>query len=808
MSRALYIFPNLSGCGIIESHELDQIEDVGTLELTRPACDDLGVIGEDGPADTRRKIKLNALGHLLKLLTATLNGKRASSRYLLISNLLTAMDEHKAEIAIIELEYGWLNFLAYASTSMLITNGYTVFVYWPGSHVVQRLSKLSIKFHTRMMLLVRLARFCGLFSNSSSSFQADQILSSFSQAAKPNSFKGLYQAKNGSTKLDGSGLYLRQDFWNTNIVGGSYAHTIYVAKELAKSSKGLTCLTTAKFKDFGRFGLTSRSLVWPISNTTYDTLSYLQAGAYFYNAVRLAAIDEQPDFLYERLCLGNANASRVSRELNIPYIVEYNGSELSILRSFGFPPPENSELLLAAENAAFEQASIISVVSEPIAQDLIDRGVAADKILINPNGVDTDDIRPPTQTERYHARNDLNYAEDDCVVCFLGTFGGWHGIGVLAQAIPQIVKANAKVKFLLIGDGDYRHLIDEQVTNHNLHDAVRITGLVPPEKARTMLRSCDICIAPHDRDMVDMPFFGSPIKVFEYMATGTAIVASDLRQIGEVLQPAITYSKETLPKNGGQARAMLVQPGNVNELAGAVTWLAQNTALRQTLGQNARDAAVNDFSWQAHVSRLWDFARTRENTHLVDAPVHSSTGATSKLSKYIPFKSLEGLSIFEFDNALSEEKLEMLPTDNFDLICSTSALTHTQNSNRLLQELHRSLKPSGCLVLALQPHDSLHFWWFVIWRLSVRHGFLQINPVWQINTRYNNSIVGTSSALAKTYSTKHIRVLCSSFAQVQMFRRSTAKKDSRNKPKWIPKNLWSRLQPWEWVMVAHKRARR
>ena len=59
-----------------------------------------------------------------------------------------------------------------------------------------------------------------------------------------------------------------------------------------------------------------------------------------------------------------------------------------------------------------------------------------------------------------------------------------------------------------------------------------------PKGAR-LLKACDIYVSPHSAHMIDSKFFGSPTKVFEYMAIGGGIVASDLEQIGQVLSPSL-----------------------------------------------------------------------------------------------------------------------------------------------------------------------------------------------------------------------------------------------------------------------------
>ena len=72
----------------------------------------------------------------------------------------------------------------------------------------------------------------------------------------------------------------------------------------------------------------------------------------------------------------------LSRELQIPYLVEYNGSELSMQRSFNNTSPVYADIYLKAEELAFRQASAISVISEPVKADLVSRGIDARRRLL------------------------------------------------------------------------------------------------------------------------------------------------------------------------------------------------------------------------------------------------------------------------------------------------------------------------------------------------------------------------------------------------------------------------------------------
>jgi glycosyltransferase involved in cell wall biosynthesis/ubiquinone/menaquinone biosynthesis C-methylase UbiE len=424
--------------------------------------------------------------------------------------------------------------------------------------------------------------------------------------ARPVPFRGLTAVPSESSKID-AGLYLRTDFWVRITSGGSYGHTCYVAKELAAVSNRFACLLPQRYDLLDTLGVVQAVMDPPPNGTNEDAI--VSASDHYYPLVKIACRLLRPAYIYERLCLGNWVAALLSRELQVPYLVEYNGSELSMQRSFNNTAPVYEDVYLKGEEVAFRQATAISVISEHVKADLVSRGIDARKILVNPNGADLERYAPASDDEKRRLRLSLGFADDDCVVGFTGTFGWWHGIDVLAAAVPRICAAAPSVKFLLIGDGTHKPQLDAEIERHQLQARVRSAGRVAQEEGARLLKACDIFVSPHNSHMVDQKFFGSPTKIFEYMAMGGGIVASDLEQIGEVLSPALRPADLERPDAAvTDQRSVLCTPGDVDEFIAGVVGLARRRDLASALGRNARQAVADHYSWQQHVARLWAFA--------------------------------------------------------------------------------------------------------------------------------------------------------------------------------------------------------
>jgi len=281
----------------------------------------------------------------------------------------------------------------------------------------------------------------------------------------------------------------------------------------------------------------------------------------------------------------------LSKWTGIPFILEYNGSETWMADYWD--PARFRNLLRLCEEVSLSRANLIVVVSEALKQDLLRRGIAEQRILLNPNAVDPAVFQPGCGGDE--VRRKFGLAPSDVVIGFVGTFHYWHGIKVLEQAIQQVLRDEltdeviGKLRFLLVGEGLLR---GEMISNLEtyLRSRVFFTGLIPHERIAAYLDAADILVSPHVHMPDGQPFFGSPTKIFEYMAMAKGIIASNLDQLSQVLKH--------------EGSAWLVEPGSVSELASAIVLLARNPALRNQLGHNARASALAEHTWRQNAERV------------------------------------------------------------------------------------------------------------------------------------------------------------------------------------------------------------
>ena len=426
-----------------------------------------------------------------------------------------------------------------------------------------------------------------------------------------SSEKGVYQNKDN--KIFGTGIYLRTDYWVKIQAGGSYGHTCYVAHELAQNTEHLICFMANRFNLLDNLGI--EQIVMDTPSRSCNEMDILTASRFYYKWLYDRVEKLKPAYIYERSILGSYVGMRLSRELKIPYILEYNGSETSMRKSFdtqGYELESEFELI---EKATFEQATTIVAISNVIKENLITKGVPQEKILVNPNGCSPEHYHPLSSKEKNDMRSQFGWDSSCCVVGFVATFGGWHGIDILEKAIPILCAKNKKLRFVLIGDGNLRHLVVNAVKRHRLTKRVYMPGTIEQTKAAKLLACSDIMISPHSRNMVDSKFFGSPTKLFEYMALGGAIVASRLEQIGEVMSPSFNPDEiaSVNVKKVGKERGVLCKPGDLDEFVKAVSELAKRPELRALIGANARNALMENHTWKKHVEKILHHVTVRSS---------------------------------------------------------------------------------------------------------------------------------------------------------------------------------------------------
>jgi glycosyltransferase involved in cell wall biosynthesis len=292
--------------------------------------------------------------------------------------------------------------------------------------------------------------------------------------------------------------------------------------------------------------------------------------------------NEKFDFIYQRYSRFNWTGVALSIATGLPLALEFNGSEVWVSQSWD--PVGQAALLKRFERLNQRAADFIFTVSEVERRNVIGAGVDAKKIFTNPNGVDTDQFRSACGGREIRKQLGI---EDKIVVGFLGTFGPWHGAPVLAKAATQV---KSPCHFLFIGDGDERATTAAMLAQEK--DRATFTGRIAHEDVAAYLDVCDILVAPLVPASDGSEFFGSPTKLFEYLAMERPVIASRLGQIADIIIDG---------ENG-----YLVEPNDAGSLAQTIEKLANDERLRRRLGLAARRTVVENYTWQHNAARVFN----------------------------------------------------------------------------------------------------------------------------------------------------------------------------------------------------------
>jgi glycosyltransferase involved in cell wall biosynthesis len=432
-----------------------------------------------------------------------------------------------------------------------------------------------------------------------------------------------------SVQKTGPVLYLKTNLWFGIKAGGSVGHIAGVVNALHEQGLPVT-FASAEPPVMVDPGVQVRKIAPPRTfGLPYELNNYRFQRSFAREATRI--VSGQRFFLiYQRLSVANYLGVVLSRAFSLPLVVEYNGSEVWVAKHWGRPLRFHA-LAAMAEAAMLRHAHLVVTISEVLRDELIAQGVEPERIVYYPNCIDPRIF----STERFSVaqRNALRarygIKSKATMIAFIGTFGQWHGAEVLAAAIASLHAdhrewlAQHDVHFLLVGDGLKMPQVRATIQDTGAGAICTLAGLVPQDQAALHLAAADILVSPHVPNADGTRFFGSPTKLFEYMAMEKGILASDLDQIGKVLSPGLSASAlpVTPSDQGSQQLAVLSRPGDVEDLIRGLKFLVERQDWRAQLGRNARMRALASYTWAHHVEAI--LAGVREVLPL-EQPPHAS----------------------------------------------------------------------------------------------------------------------------------------------------------------------------------------
>ena len=207
------------------------------------------------------------------------------------------------------------------------------------------------------------------------------------------------------------------------------------------------------------------------------------------------------------------------------------------------------------------------------------------KISSIPFGANTTMFKP---LDKLECRQILNYPEEGRIICFVGSFLPWQGIEYIVKAMLTILGEFPNTLLILIGDQEPKMPasieLNEKIVNmvktSNLNKNIILVGRVPYEEVPMYINASDICIVAQSKSRSGF----SPLKLFEYMACGKPVVASDIEGVREVVK-----------ESGG---GLLVPPEDAEKLAQAIVELFKDEDMMAEMGGNGMRCVAEKYSWE------------------------------------------------------------------------------------------------------------------------------------------------------------------------------------------------------------------
>lgn len=290
----------------------------------------------------------------------------------------------------------------------------------------------------------------------------------------------------------------------------------------------------------------------------------------------------RPDLIYERATSNSVVPTVLAACWRVPIVQEVNvTSNVGRLR-----PLVLKRLTQLIERWAARRAQLVITVSEEFKRVLAEHGWPATKIVVCQNAIDASQfdpavVQPPGRPP--------GLREGAVVVGYVGAFVPWHRPEMIVEAARELAPAHPEARWLLVGDGIERPAVEDLLRRHELQGRFWMPGAVPHRLVPSFIMAMDAAVMPHSN------VHGSPMKLFEYMAMGKAVIAPRVPAIEEVVR-----HEET---------GLLFPPGDQGAFRDAMERLITDGELRGRLGRKARQYVLSHHTWTSNAKRVLEVVR-------------------------------------------------------------------------------------------------------------------------------------------------------------------------------------------------------
>jgi PEP-CTERM/exosortase A-associated glycosyltransferase len=247
----------------------------------------------------------------------------------------------------------------------------------------------------------------------------------------------------------------------------------------------------------------------------------------------------KPDLLHAHSpCLNGIAALGAARRFGLPVVYEVRAfwEDAAVDHGTTTEGSARYRLTRAMETWTLQRASAVTVICQGLRDDIVGRGIPADKVTIIPNAVNTAEFPLiERRDDELAARLGLQGA---VVLGFLGSFYAYEGLDLLLEAMPQILATEPRARVLLVGGGPEEQRLKQQVSRLGIEQQVVFTGRVPHSEVTRYYSLVDLLVFP--RKSMRLTETVTPLKPLEAMAQGCLLAASDVGGHRELIRDGET----------------------------------------------------------------------------------------------------------------------------------------------------------------------------------------------------------------------------------------------------------------------------
>jgi len=283
------------------------------------------------------------------------------------------------------------------------------------------------------------------------------------------------------------------------------------------------------------------------------------------------------DLIYERHAFFLCATAWVARRRRLPLVVEVNelvGDE-RVRRQ-----PTFSGLAQRCDRFCFRHASLVTVVSPYLQRRVQAMGVPEERILVLPNAVAAKNYAAAADGVRMREEFGVGAA---VLVGFVGWLVPWHRLEDLVRAVAK-ASSDVDIRLVIVGDGPLRGDLEALVQVEGIASRVHFVGAVPHHAVPEYIAAMDIAVIPHSNE------YRSPIKLFEYMGQGKAVLVPQTEPIEMVVQH--------------EHNGLLFDAGDAPSLGEGLARLLSDPALRERIGGKARVDVLAHHTWRRNAERI------------------------------------------------------------------------------------------------------------------------------------------------------------------------------------------------------------